>query len=74
LFRILFWVDFDRGLTVQSEVAMDIYDAFEKEGIQIPFPQQDLHIKSFTPGLKEALLGEDKKDEKGFGSENRSEQ
>ncbi|MCD4682563.1 MAG: mechanosensitive ion channel [Bacteroidales bacterium] len=48
-FRIMFWVEFDRGMTIQSEVAMNIYDAFAEAGIQIPFPQTDLHVKSFDP-------------------------
>jgi len=54
-FRILFWVDFDRGMSVQSEVAMNIYDALEKANIHIPFPQQDLHIKSFDPTVQEIV-------------------
>jgi len=29
-----------------SQVAMSIYDALEKAGINIPFPQQDIYIKS----------------------------
>lgn len=55
-FRVLFWVDFDRGLTVTSEVAMNIYDALEDAGIQIPFPQQDLHVKSFDPTLQKTVF------------------
>ncbi|MCD4737325.1 MAG: mechanosensitive ion channel, partial [Bacteroidales bacterium] len=51
-FRILFWVDFDRGLSVQSEVAMNIYDALQDDGIQIPFPQQELTIKNLEEKKK----------------------
>jgi small-conductance mechanosensitive channel len=46
-FKIRFWVAFDIGMTVKSEVAMSIYDALEEAGIKIPFPQQDLYIKEF---------------------------
>lgn len=55
-FRVLFWVDFDRRLSVTSEVAMNIYDALEEAGIHIPFPQQDLHIKSFDPTVQEIVF------------------
>jgi len=55
-FRILFWVNFDRGLSIQSEVAVNIYDALEEAGIHIPFPQQDLHIKSFDPTVQEIVF------------------
>jgi small-conductance mechanosensitive channel len=55
-FKVRFWVSFDIGLTVKSEVAMNIYDAFEKAGIRIPFPQQDLHIKSFDPTVQKTIF------------------
>ena len=55
-FKVLFWVDFDRGLNIQSEVAMNIYDALEKEGINIPFPQRDLHVKSFDPTIQKIIF------------------
>ena len=32
-------------LVAQSEIMFDIYDTFEKEGIEIPFPQRVVHIK-----------------------------
>jgi len=31
--------------SAQSEIMFDIYDTFEKEGIEIPFPQRVVHIK-----------------------------
>ncbi len=45
-FKIRFWVPFDIGVTVKSQVAMSIYDALEEAGINIPFPQQDIYIKA----------------------------
>lgn len=60
-FKIRFWVSFDIGLTIKSEVAMNIYDAFEEAGIHIPFPQQDLHIKSFESNFEEKLIAKPKK-------------
>ena len=63
-FKVRFWVSFDIGLTVKSEVAMNIYDAFEEAGIRIPFPQQDLHIKSFDPTIQKTIVpGKDKNKE-----------
>jgi len=55
-FRILFWVNFDQGMTVKSKVAMDIYDALADAGIQIPFPQTDLHVKSFDPTIQKTVF------------------
>lgn len=55
-FLIRFWVNFDRGVTIQSEVAMEIYDALADEGITIPFPQTDLHVKSFDPTIQKTVF------------------
>jgi small-conductance mechanosensitive channel len=46
-FRILFWTnDFDNWINLKSDVLKDIYKAFAENEIQIPFPQQDIYIKS----------------------------
>jgi small-conductance mechanosensitive channel len=46
-FELLAWIQSpeQRGL-VQHEILMEIDRVFREEGIQIPFPQRDLHIKS----------------------------
>jgi small-conductance mechanosensitive channel len=52
-FRILFWVgSMDYWLETKAEVMTGIFDAFVENGIEIPFPQRDLYIKSM-PNLKE---------------------
>ncbi len=45
-FRILFWVaNFDQWLQVKNKVLREIYLAFARENIEIPFPQRDVHLK-----------------------------
>lgn len=38
----------DRPLILKSELYFSIFEKFKKEGIEIPFPQRDIHIKSST--------------------------
>ena len=46
-FRLLFWTeDFDNWVRIRSEVMFRIYDVLNEEGIEIPFPQRDVHIKT----------------------------
>jgi len=47
-FDLRFWiVDPPNGISnVRSQILMKIWDAFAEEGIEIPFPQRDLHIRS----------------------------
>ncbi|MDP1843918.1 MAG: mechanosensitive ion channel, partial [Sediminibacterium sp.] len=54
-FRVLFWTsDYDSWLSLKSETLKSIYSGFDTAGIQIPFPQQDIYIKSIpeTPIVK----------------------
>ncbi|WP_203291566.1 mechanosensitive ion channel family protein [Maricaulis parjimensis] len=47
-FTLLFWVEnvVDGRWAPQSEVMFAIWRKFRENGIEIPFPQRDLHIKS----------------------------
>ena len=47
-FRVLFWTHFDNGLGTRSAVGIAIDEAFKKNGIEIPFPQRDLHLRSVS--------------------------
>jgi small-conductance mechanosensitive channel len=47
-FRVLFWTHFDNGLGTKSAVGIAIDEAFKKAGIEIPFPQRDLHLRSVS--------------------------
>ncbi len=45
-FDLLYWIDEPRTqFRVQSQINYQIDDAFRREGITIPFPQRDLHLK-----------------------------
>lgn len=48
-FRLRFWVPFELGLTSKSDVSVALYNAFAEHGIEIPFPQRDIHIKTIPP-------------------------
>lgn len=40
---------------VQTDLYFDIFELFAKNGIEIPFPQRDLHIRSVDPVVTTAL-------------------
>ena len=44
-FKVGFWVrDLDDRFRVKSELNQELYYRLQKEGIEIPFPQRDVHI------------------------------
>ncbi len=57
-FELLCWVQdpADRGLVIH-ELFHTIYQAFEKEGITIPFPQLDVHLAGGGPQEDEGRQG-----------------
>lgn len=59
-FRLLFWVsNFDTWLGVKNQVMLDTYEAFDASGIEIPFPQRDLHIKTTVSDKLDGLKSEE---------------
>lgn len=56
-FRVRIWTSMDTGMTTKSDVAIGIYDALSKAGIEIPFPQQDLHVRSIDPEIEKLAFG-----------------
>jgi small-conductance mechanosensitive channel len=57
-FTVRFWTDrFDRWWLVSSEVAVMVNDAIVAAGIEIPFPQRDLHVRSVDEAAARALTG-----------------
>ena len=49
-FTIWVWArTYQRGLKVASEIAVAVNRALKEAGIEIPFPQRDLHVRSVDP-------------------------
>jgi potassium efflux system protein len=49
-YRMFFWIgDLGNAGQLQSDVMTTIYEDLQKAGIEIPFPQRDLHIRSVDP-------------------------
>lgn len=56
-FRLLVWIPVaDERLRIQSELNVSINRALKEAGIEIPFPQRDLHLKSVNESLTDQLL------------------
>lgn len=55
--EVKFWIkDPGNGISnVKSEVNKRIWNLFKEHNIEIPFPQQDIHLKSVSSNLKEFL-------------------
>jgi potassium-dependent mechanosensitive channel len=57
-FELRVWVqELRQRMEVQSVVLAAIDRRFREEGIEIPFPQRDLHLRSIDPQLMEKVLG-----------------
>jgi len=52
-FDLRFWIeDPQNGMAnVRSDVLMNVWDALKANGIEIPFPQRDLHLKTWPASL-----------------------
>lgn len=49
-----FLADISKGLQARTELRFAIYRAFKDNGIEIPFPQQDVHVRSWPGGMAQA--------------------
>jgi len=55
-FGIRAWThDFDNWVAIRSEMSMRVCDALAAAGIEIPLPQQDVHVRSIDPESRAAL-------------------
>jgi small-conductance mechanosensitive channel len=49
-FAIRAWThEFGEWVGIRSELTVRVYEALRAAGIEIPFPQQDLHLRSISP-------------------------
>jgi len=62
-FQVRVWIeDIDYMIIVRSELNQAIDGKFRERGIEIPFPQRDLHLRSTVPPAPEALTGSTRAD------------
>jgi potassium-dependent mechanosensitive channel len=55
-FELRFWsAAQDTWLQLQSDITVAIAKAMEQAGIEIPFPQRDLHLRSIDAAVSERL-------------------
>jgi len=54
-FRVLFWVDYNVGLSTKSAVGLGIYDKLKEQNIEAPIPQQRLFYEDRGPDLKKPM-------------------
>jgi small-conductance mechanosensitive channel len=62
-FELRCWIDqFDRFPRVRSEICLEINRVLAEAGIEIPFPQRDLHLRSVGESAVRALRAGDGRD------------
>ena len=58
-FQLRVWIsDFNDRRIIQSALIRDIDRRFRIEGVEIPFPQRDLHLRSVDGKAAERLKGD----------------
>ncbi|WP_251878064.1 mechanosensitive ion channel domain-containing protein [Achromobacter sp. Marseille-Q4954] len=49
-FSVRAWTpDFDQWMSIRSDMLSRMYEALTRAGIEIPYPQTDLHLRSISP-------------------------
>jgi potassium efflux system protein len=57
-FTVRAWTDdFDNWVATRSALTVRIHEALRVAGIEIPFPQRDLHLRSISPEARAGLGG-----------------
>ena len=52
-FRMLFWTHhFEEWIRIRSEIIFKVFDKLKEAGIEIPFPQRDLHVRSIEQEIE----------------------
>lgn len=58
-FGVRAWTnEFGEWVRIRTELTMRVYEALRDAGIEIPFPQQDLHLRSVAPEAGAVLAGQ----------------
>jgi small-conductance mechanosensitive channel len=58
-FTLRAWTNnFAEWVRIRSNLTVGVHDAIVGAGIEIPFPQQDLHLRSVSPKARAGLAGE----------------
>ena len=56
-FALTFWIDSPDGMdAVKSEVMLDLWDAFKREGIRVPYPVRELRIRGGALPVENAVI------------------
>ena len=58
--NVYFWAEVDKWYDLKSDMMQAIYEQLNKEGISIPFPQRDLHIKSIDEDILKDMISKNK--------------
>ena len=73
IFRLRIWTDIDSMLKVETEIRFAIDRLFRDRGIEISFPQRDIHVRSWLPAeklsMEEGKIGDKKSEAAGKDSE-----
>ena len=57
-FSVRAWTyDYDNSATIRSDLVTRIYKALNEAGIELPFPQQDIHLRSVSEDAMVTLRG-----------------
>ena len=56
-FSVRVWARFDDSPGVRSALGLAIHTALRDAGVEIPFPQQDLHLRSVEREVFDRLAG-----------------
>lgn len=52
-FQLTFWASQSAWFELQSEVGLAVFRSLRQAGIEIPFPQRDLHLRSLDSAINE---------------------
>jgi len=67
--KIYFWAEVHNWIDIKSDIMAEVYDRLNEAGIEIPFPQRDLHVRSVDEELMASLSKKDSDNSKAKKSE-----